>query len=159
MIKKNYVDSLILAFNTCKELIVGGKSEIAIDFENKYNKKNLICNIPAFNNIPNIKIYCISKEKYLHSEYIHLSGVNVLFFIAALYLRVEKKNNGNYYEYTNNENEMLKIKERTDILKQVSFIFEKDTKGFWYYPISELKNTSLFIFDIKKMDGDTTTNN
>lgn len=159
MTKNEYIKSLIYAFNTCKKIIKEGKVEIIIDFEKEDNAKNLICTIPDFKKIPKIKIYSISIDTYLQSKFIPLSGVNVLFYIVALYLRIEKNNKGIYNKYKNPESERTKMKERTEILKKTSFIFERHDTGFWYYSVSELKNTSLFIFDIKKMDGDTTPNN
>ena len=155
--KKDYINYLISAFNECKNIIKEGKREVAIQFEKKSSSKYLVYNIPAFENNPEINIYSISAEKFLHSEYIHLSGVNVLFFIAALYLRVEKNNVGIYHEYTK-ENEYSKVRERTEILKQTSFILKKDEKGFWYYPISELKSTELFNFDLPKLNSSSNTN-
>lgn len=150
MTKNDYINFLISAFKICKSYIKEGKREIFIS-EKKYN--NLVFSIPSFKDIPEINIYSVSVSTSLYSKYNHLSGVNVLFFIVCLYLRIEKNNTGNYHEYKDYTDEKSKSYERIAKLKKNFFIYETLEKGFWYYPISELKSTKLFIFDLTKMNS------
>lgn len=152
MTKEMYFERLIKTFNETKKIIKEGKQTVVIE---KSKEKYTKFEIPAFGNFPDIKISSITEEQYSHSDYIHLAGVNVLFFLVCIYLIIEKNNTGIYYEYKNPGNKNLEMKERIEILKKTSFIFEKDEKGFWYYPISELKNTPLFIFDLTEMNSES----
>lgn len=144
MNKNEYTNLLISAFNKCKKTIKEGKREIIIDTS---SHKKIEFVIPSFENFEEITIYSISKDEYLYNKYIHLSGVNVLFFISCLYLRLLNNNNGKYHEYTSNE-EIKRMSERIKILKTHSFIFSETEKGFCYYPISDLKNINKFVFDL-----------
>lgn len=155
MTKNEYIKLLISAFKICKSYIKEGKREIFIS-EKKYN--DLVFSIPAFKDIPDINIYSVSLSTALYSKYKHLSGVNVLFFIVCLYLRIEENNTGTYYEYKDYNDEKSKSYERIAKLKKNSFIYEKLHKGFWYYPISELKSTKLFIFDLTGMNSNCKCN-
>lgn len=144
MNKNEYTNLLISAFNKCKETIKEGKREIIID---KSSHKKIEFVIPSFENFEEITIYSFSKDECLYNKYIHLSGVNVLFYISCLYLRLLNNNQGKYYEYTSTE-ERKRMIERIKVLKNYSFIFNENEKGFWYYPINEIKNTNKLIFDL-----------
>ena len=144
MNKNEYTNLLISAFNKCKETIKEGKREIIID---KDSHKKIEFVIPSFENFEEITIYSISKDECLYNKYIHLSGVNVLFYICCLYLRLLNNNYGKYHEYTSND-EIKRMSERLKVLKNYSFIFNENKKGFWYYQINDLKNTKKLIFDL-----------
>ena len=144
MNKNEYTNLLISAFNKCKEAIKEGKREIIID---KDSHKKIEFVIPSFENFEEITIYSISKDECLYNKYIHLSGVNVLFYICCLYLRLIDSNKGKYYEYTFTE-ERNRMSERIKILKKHSFIFSQNEKGFCYYQINDLKNINKLIFDL-----------
>lgn len=144
MNKNEYTNLLISAFNKCKETIKEGKREIIID-KDSHKKTEFV--IPSFENFEDITIYSISKDEYLYNKYIHLSGVNVLYYICCLYLRLLNNTQGKYYEYTSTE-ERKRMIERIKVLKNYSFIFNENEKGFWYYPINEIKNTNKLIFDL-----------
>lgn len=144
MNKNEYTNLLISAFNKCKETIKEGKREIIID-KDSHKKTEFV--IPSFENFEEITIYSISKDEYLYNKYIHLSGVNVLYYICCLYLRLLNNTQGKYYEYTSTE-ERKRMIERIKILKNQSFIFNENEKGFWYYQINDLKNTNKLIFDL-----------
>lgn len=146
MTKNEYINSLVSAFNTCKEIIKKGKREIIIS-EHDYTRKELEIIIPPFEKCEGIKIHSIPDYESLYSEYIHLSGVNVLFYICCLYLRLIDSNHGKYHEYTSID-KSKKINEKINVLRRCSFIFEENEKGFWYYPIKDLKNTNKFVFDL-----------
>ena len=46
------------------------------------------------------------------------------------------------------ETESMKSFERVKILKSASFIFSYENEKFTYYPLSKIKGTDKFIFDI-----------
>lgn len=144
MTKNEYTNLLISAFNKCKEIIKEGKREVVIDTS---SHKKIEFVIPSFENFEEITIYSISKDESLYNKYIHLSGVNILFFISCLYLRLINNNYGKYTEYTTNE-ERNRMNERIKALKNSYFIFNENEKGFWYYPINEIKNTDKLMFDL-----------
>lgn len=153
MTKNEYINSLVSAFNTCKEIIKKGKREIIIS-EHEYTRKELEIIIPPFEKCEGIKIHSIPDYESLYSEYIHLSGVNVLFYICCLYLRLIDSNHGKYHEYTSIDKNK-RMSEKLHILKISSFIFDEDKNGFWYYSIKDLKNTNKFVFDLPSIVDQT----
>ena len=144
MKKTNYHGQLLNAFNCVKQLIKENERVPIVDTMNTYRKKE--GSIQKTQNGEEITIYSLSPTAYNTKPYIHLSGVNIMFYLVCLYLRAIKQDMGIYCE-----------KEKTKkitLLKMSNFIFEEDEKGYWYYPISQIKEFGAqegFIFDLPKL--------
>ena len=92
-----------------------------------------------------VEICSISLKKYITSEYIHLSGVNILYYLVCLYMRDVLKKKGTY---------CAEKSQKLKILKSSNFIFEENDNGFWYYSIAEIKEIGAkerFLFDLPKL--------
>ena len=96
MTKEIYLKKIIKSFNDCKKIIKEGKRTPVIDTGKEKRTK---LELPAFGDFPNLKIASISENEYSHSAYIHLAGVNVLFYLVCIYLRLDKNKVGKYRKY------------------------------------------------------------
>ena len=103
--------------------------------------------IPEFNEIPEVTIYKIPYSKLEFKKLIRISGINVLYYIVCMYLKLHG-NNGNEVYYSSPQNEIIKSKERTKILKMQNFIFKDEGVKFTFYSLDSIKGTGRFIFDI-----------
>ncbi len=143
----NYNNQLISVFNQAKHILLSGKEKVIIikPEEDYSDRDDVFLPIPKFNEQQNFYITTTSLFKYVGGDYIHLSGVNVLFYIVCLYIRANTGNYGTYYHF---KNPLKKGNEKFRILKDSVFIFEENDDGFWYYPISSLTSNSNFKFDL-----------
>lgn len=143
----NYtIKQLTDAFNYSKQIIKDKKKEVVIinDDSMELNLKKLEMSIPKLSKLEPFSIYSIPVEEALMQPYIHLSGVNVMFYIVCLYFIATDEHHGIYYKYHTSNRE----KERCNILKKKSFIFKEDKNGFLYFPINKLESTPYFKFDL-----------
>lgn len=137
-----YKTQLLDTFNKVKELIKKN-NRVPIIAHNQEHRKNEVNFLRP--NGECVAIFSISLPRYITSQFIHLSGVNVLFYIVCLYMRDVLNEKGTYCE---EKSKKLKI------LRSSSFIFEEDDNGFWYYSIAEIKEIGAkegFIFDLPKL--------
>ena len=102
--------------------------------------------IPKFGEFDEIRICETSYFRYEDGKCIKISGVNVLYYLVCMYLRAQG-NKGIEVLYSA-EDKSVKAFERTKILKSTSFIFSYEHEKFTYYPLSDIKGTDQFIFDI-----------
>lgn len=104
--------------------------------------------IPKFGEFDEIRICETSYFRYEHGKCINISGVNVLYYLVCMYLRLQG-NKGIELLYSA-EDESVKAFERTKILKSASFIFSNENEKLTYYPLSNIKGTGIisFNFDI-----------
>lgn len=128
-------------FDNCKSFILNNPNKVLIVSKDK--GRNVLYTVPTKNDE---YICSIDIEQYTTGKFIHISGVNVLFYIVCLFLKTQG-NNGIRYNYLQNVQEKKEI-ERIEILKGQNFIFKTDNTGFIYYPINLLKGTGKFIFDL-----------
>lgn len=128
-------------FDNCKSFILNNPNKVLIVSKDK--GRNVLYTVPTKNDE---YICSIDIEQYTSGKFIHISGVNVLFYIVCLFLKTQG-NNGIRYNYLQNVQEKKDI-ERIEILKRQNFIFKTDNTGFIYYPINLLKGTGKFIFDL-----------
>lgn len=128
-------------FDNCKSFILNNPNKVLIVSKDK--GRNVLYTVPTKNDE---YICSIDIEQYTTGKFIHISGVNVLFYIVCLFLKTQG-NNGIRYNYLQNVQEKKDI-ERIEILKGQNFIFKIDNTGFIYYPINLLKGTGKFIFDL-----------
>ena len=136
-----YENQLLDTFNNVKQIIKENKRVPIIDTKHEY-KTEVNFTRPTGKDV---EIYSISLHRYITSEYIRISGVNVLFYLVCLYMRDVLIQKGTYCE---EKTKKLKI------LKSSNFIFEEDDNGFWYYPIAEIKKIGAkegFLFDLPKL--------
>lgn len=125
-------------FDNCKSFILNNPRKVL--FVSKEKGRNVLYKV-------NDEYICsIDIEKYTTGKFIHISGVNVLFYIVCMFLKTQG-NNGIRYNYLQKE-EDKKEEERIEILKGQNFIFKTDNTGVIYYPINLLKDTGKFIFDL-----------
>ena len=103
--------------------------------------------IPEFNGIPEVTIYKIPYFKLEFKNLIRISGINVLYYIVCMYLKLHG-NNGDEVYYSSPQNEIIKSKERIRILKMQNFIFKDEEYKFTFYSLDSIKGTGKFIFDI-----------
>lgn len=137
-----YKNHLQNVFNHIKQMIIKNERVPIIDSTREYKHNEITVLRP---NEKNVEIYSISPSMYRNSYYIHLSGVNIMFYLVCLYMRDVLNKNGTYCE---EKTQKLKI------LKSSNFIFEEDDNGFWYYPIAEIKeigDKEGFLFDLPKL--------
>lgn len=102
--------------------------------------------IPKFGEFDEIRICETSYFRYEDGKCINISGVNVLYYLVCMYLRLQ--GNKGVEVFYSAETESMKSFERVKILKSASFIFSNENEKFTYYPLSEIKGTDKFIFDI-----------
>lgn len=102
--------------------------------------------IPKFDEFDEIRICDTSYFRYEDGKCINISGVNVLYYLVCMYLRLQ--GNKGVEVFYSAETECMKSFERVKILKSASFIFIYENEKFTYYPLSEIKGTDKFIFDI-----------
>lgn len=102
--------------------------------------------IPKFDEFDEIRICDTSYFRYEDGKCINISGVNVLYYLVCMYLRLQ--GNKGVEVFYSAETESMKSFERVKILKSASFIFIYENEKFTYYPLSEIKGTDKFIFDI-----------
>lgn len=136
-----YENQLLDTFNNVKQIIKENKRVPIIDTKHEY-KTEVNFTRPTGKDV---EIYSISLHRYITSEYIRISGVNVLFYLVCLYMRDVLIQKGTYCE---EKTKKLKI------LKSSNFIFEENDNGFWYYSIAEIKEIGAkegFFFDLPKL--------
>ena len=122
-------------------MIIKNERVPIIDSTREYKHKEITVLRP---NEKNVEIYSISPSMYRNSYYIHLSGVNIMYYLVCLYMRDVLNKKGTYCTDT----------EKIKILKLSNFIFEEDNDGFWYYSIAEIKEVGAqegFLFDLPKL--------
>ena len=138
-IYKNHLQNV---FNHIKQMIIKNERVPIIDSTREYKHKEITVLRP---NEKNVEIYSISPSMYRNSYYIHLSGVNIMYYLVCLYMRDVLNKKGTYCTDT----------EKIKILKLSNFIFEEDdNNGFWYYSIAEIKEIGAqegFLFDLPKL--------
>ena len=133
-----YKNHLQNVFNHVKQMIKENERVPIIDSTREYRHREVSILEK------DIEIYSISPSMYRNSYYIHLSGVNILYYLVCLYMRDVLNKKGTYCTDT----------EKLKILKSSNFIFEEDDNGFWYYPIAEIKEIGAqegFLFDLPKI--------
>ena len=133
-----YKNHLQNVFNHVKQMIKENERVPIIDSTREYRHREVSILEK------DIEIYSISPSMYRNSYYIHLSGVNILYYLVCLYMRDVLNKKGTYCTDT----------EKLKILKSSNFIFEEDDNGFWYYPIAEIKEIGAqegFLFDLPKL--------
>lgn len=137
----NINNNLKTAFDKTKVEIVNGNIPFITEGE-----KNKIANLPKIDKIESLNISILSKEAYSNIGYIHLSGVNVLYYIVSLYMI----NIGAKLE------EAPKT-EKTKVLKKTNFIFSEDEENIYFFSIEKIRkaNEDLFIFDLPKIKKNT----
>lgn len=135
---------MIKAYNVSKDIIKDGE-RVPVIITNEAPLKRLKNEVVIHRegNISQITISSIPISEYCNSRYLHLSGVNVLFYIVCLYFTASKVK-GTYYQYQTT----IKTDEKTKILKNNTFIFDEDKSGFWYFEVSRIKSTPYFLFDL-----------
>ena len=150
MSTNNYINQLVKAFNISKDIIKEAK-RVPVIITNeaplKHSKKEVEILESEF--LPQITIYSISMEKYCSSKYLHLSGVNVLFYIVCLYF-ISNNIKGTYYKYQTS----MQKSEEVKLLRNNNFIFNKEENGFEYFEVSQLKSTTYFKFDLPQLFKD-----
>lgn len=137
-----YKNQLLTIFNQLKNMIKENKRVPIIDPKHEYRKMEEKFLRP---NGERVEICSISLKKYITSEYIHLSGVNILYYLVCLYMRDVLKKKGTY---------CAEKSQKLKILKSSNFIFEENDNGFWYYSIAEIKEIGAkegFLFDLPKL--------
>ena len=137
-----YKKQLQTIFNSVKKMIIKNERVPIIDPTRPYRRKEL--DLLRLNG-ENVEIYSITHSMYISLHYIHLSGVNIMFYLVCLYMRDVLNQKGAYCE---EKTKKLKL------LKSSNFIFEEDDNGFWYYPIAEIKKIGSqegFLFDLPKL--------
>lgn len=140
--QNDYKNLLLDTFKSVKQMIIKNERVPIIDSTREYKHCEARVLRP---NSSSIDIYSISPSMYRNADYIHLSGVNIMFYLVCLYMRDVLNKNGTYCE---EKTQKLKI------LKSSNFIFEEDDNGFWYYPIAEIKEIGAqegFLFDLPKL--------
>lgn len=142
MTEKDYAKYLKKTFDDCKKFIMDNNGKLEIVISNTPLKK-LEFTIPKFKEFEEINIYSISVERSSREDYVHLAGVNILFFLVCLYLRLTNGNKGIFKEWSFN-----KSYDRFTTLKLDTFIMEETETGFFYYKIKDLKSTGKFKFNL-----------
>lgn len=160
MTKNEYEKILFETFEKCKSDIIENNELLKI---NQKVKAKVLCIpsqeekkdykfsfskyiIPKFDEFDEIRICDTSYFRYEDGKCINISGVNVLYYLVCMYLRLQG-NKGIEVLYSA-ETESMKSFERVKILKSASFIFSYENEKFTYYPLSKIKGTDKFIFDI-----------
>lgn len=160
MTKNEYEKILVKIFGKCKSDIIENNKLLK---EHQKEKAKVLCIpsqeekkdykfslpkyiIPKFGEFDEIRICETSYFKYEDGKCINFSGVNVLYYLVCMYLRAQ--GNKGIEVYYSAESEIIKSFERVKILKSSSFIFSYGNEKFTYYPLSEIKGTDQFKFDI-----------
>ena len=160
MTKNEYEKLLFETFEKCKSDIIENNELLK---KNQKVKAKVLCIpsqeekgdykfsfpkyiIPKFDEFDEIRICDTSYFRYEDGKCINISGVNVLYYLVCMYLRLQ--GNKGVEVFYSAETESMKSFERVKILKSASFIFIYENEKFTYYPLSEIKGTDKFIFDI-----------
>lgn len=123
MSKETYIN----IFNHVKAEIIGGSVPIIIDPE--FSPKDLE------------KIQFIKIETFCQKKLIHLTGVNVLFYIVSIYLQYELQIRP---EEASKDTKVL-------IMKQKNFIIKENEEKIFFFSLKILESfPELFKFDLKK---------
>ena len=160
MTKNKYEKILSKTFEKCKSDIIGNNELLNKNLQakakvlcipspkekedNKFNFPKYI--IPKFDKFDEIRICDTSYFRYEDGKCIKISGVNVLYYLVCIYLRLQ--GNKGIEVFYSAETESMKSFERVKILKSASFIFSYENEKFTYYPLSEIKGTGIFNFNI-----------
>lgn len=140
--QNDYKNLLLDTFNSVKQMIIKNERVPIIDSTREYKHCEAEFLRP---NKKSIDIYSISPSMYRNADYIHLSGVNIMFYLVCLYMRDVLKKKGTY---------CAEKSQKLKILKSSNFIFEENDNGFWYYSIAEIKEIGAkegFVFDLPKL--------
>lgn len=132
-------------FNQCKEFINNSTRVLIIPDQKeqkKFKKMHLEFIIPVSEFHKPIKIYSISENEYIQGNYIHNSGINVLYYISCMYLNSIGINGKKYLYQSSDKKE--RMYERVKILKEYNYIYERSKDYFIYYSISYIKEHFQF---------------
>lgn len=160
MTKNEYEEILVKIFVECKSDIIKNNELLK---EHQKVKAKVLCIpsqeekkdykfsppkyiIPKFGEFDEIRICETSYFRYENGKCINISGVNVLYYLVCMYLRAQ--GNKGIEAYYSAESEIIKSLERVKILKSSSFIFSNENEKCTYYPLSEIKGTGIFNFNI-----------